>query len=527
MTKNKALKRSLIVSVLLLLVYVAMLLGSTYAWFTEQLVSGSNVIRAGKLDIALEKWNVADQKWSDASGARILDYDLWEPGYTEVVNLRVVNHGNLALQWQASITTADELSALADVINVYVRSDDRNDTVREYISGITNRSQFDILAAHGEFKKFTLREFVENLTIMTKGVLGPEQKAYLGVVLSMDTAAGNEYKGMDLCGGFEFKLYATQYTYEYDSFDDQYDANADYYYHDRNYISNLQEHRQAAAAGGEYYLSENIVIGKNELTVAVKEDFVLHLNEKNIDASEMKGRPFEAYDGVDFTINGKVHSDTSSAVGEGDTVKVGLYGLVNIPADNNVSVTLNGGKYVGKTDNGSFIKPRGNGKISIIMNGAVSVDDSTNGSFIIDTAHYTGSQFSLLIDGGYYKANKGLNVPYAIIKNATVVSTGNTSQHSAIVAQYSSKSAIAGIQIENCDIIAKYAIAVANGCTANVSNSTITVPDTGYALVVLGTGGTIRADGISYSGKVGTTGKVSDDALIYIDGSLVYEKHPN
>ena len=225
--KTTSTKTALILSVLALLLCCSMLIGTTFAWFTDSVTSSGNVIQTGTLRIALEKWDNVNSKWVDASNAPIFNYDRWEPGYTEVANLRVVNLGTLALKWQATITTENELSILADVINVYVRSDDQNDTVKDYITNITDRSQFEALAAEGQFEKFTLREFVESLTVMTKGTLVPEQKSYLSIVLQMDTDAGNEYQGLDLDGKFDLKILATQYTYEKDSFDDQYDVNAD------------------------------------------------------------------------------------------------------------------------------------------------------------------------------------------------------------------------------------------------------------------------------------------------------------
>ncbi len=220
---KKGTKRTLMTSLLMLLLSCSMFVGSTFAWFTDEVVSSNNVIQSGTLDIVLEKWD--GENWTDASTTPIFNYDKWEPGYTEVVNLRVVNLGTLALKWEATITAEKELSILADVINVYVRSDDQNDTVKDYISQITDRSLFDSLAEEGQFKKFTLRQFIENLTVMTKGSLLPAQESYLGIVLQMDTAAGNEYQGLDLGGNFELKILATQETYESDSFDDQYDAN--------------------------------------------------------------------------------------------------------------------------------------------------------------------------------------------------------------------------------------------------------------------------------------------------------------
>ena len=227
--KNYSTKRALIASILMLALCCSMLLGTTYAWFTDSVTSSNNVIKTGKLEIGFDKWdetaNSGAGAWVSAEGAPIFNYTNWEPGYTEIVNLRVTNLGTLALKWQAVITTENSLSALADVINVYVKSDDQADTVKDYIAGV-DRFGFEAEAEAGNFKKFTLRDFVENLTVMTNGVLVEDQESYLGVVLQMDTNAGNEYQNMDLGGKFDLTILATQYTYEDDSFDETYDEKA-------------------------------------------------------------------------------------------------------------------------------------------------------------------------------------------------------------------------------------------------------------------------------------------------------------
>ncbi|MBE6690762.1 MAG: hypothetical protein E7590_05710 [Ruminococcaceae bacterium] len=520
MTSKKSTKRALLMSVIAMLMCISMLLGTTYAWFTDQVSSSGNLIQTGTLDIALEKWDVDGEKWVDASSDPIFNYTKWEPGYTEVVNLRVVNLGTLALKWQAVIMTEESLSILADAIFVYVRSDDRSDTVRDYIDGVTDRAQFDTLAEQGQFKKFTLRDFIENLTAMTKGTLEAGQESYLGIVLRMDPTAGNEYQNLDLGGKFDLKIVATQHTYEEDSFDDLYDAETGF-----GTINSLDEFRKAAKIGGEYYLTADIVFTAADTAIMIEKDLIVHLNGYDIDASALKGRPFELADEVDYTINGTVNSDTTTNVENQEVVLVGAYGLVNIPAGNDATVTLNGGKYIGSTDNGSFIKPRGDGAIAITMNNVVTIDGSTNGSWIVDAYHYTGDQFSLEIDGGYYESNRGFRVGYAVIENAEIVVTGTSNQHVAIGAQYSTHSETVGVWVENCTIKATYGVAVGNGSCAYVKNSSIEA-EGGYALLILGTGGTIEAETITYTGNIGTTGKVSATATIIIDGEQVYQKLP-
>lgn len=52
-TKSKNTKRALLASVLSLILCVTMLIGSTFAWFTDSVTSGKNKIVAGNLDVEL------------------------------------------------------------------------------------------------------------------------------------------------------------------------------------------------------------------------------------------------------------------------------------------------------------------------------------------------------------------------------------------------------------------------------------------------------------------------------------------
>ena len=98
MTNKKGIKRSLLMSALALLLCVSMLIGSTFAWFTDSVTSAGNIIKSGKLDVemywadgtkAVPAAGSAD--WKNAASGAIFKYDLWEPGYTEVRHIKIEN----------------------------------------------------------------------------------------------------------------------------------------------------------------------------------------------------------------------------------------------------------------------------------------------------------------------------------------------------------------------------------------------------------------------------------------------------
>ena len=225
MAKKTNTRSALISSMLSLFLCCTMLLGTTYAWFTDSVTSSGNKIMSGSLLVDLELLDKAGRGWhSIKTDAKPLFYnDLWEPGYTEIKLLKVENEGSLALKWKARFSSKKELSILSDVIDVYVCAyGGLNDADAAGLSYPTTRN------LDGYVKVGTLREFVSTIEDTTNGTLEAGQSAYLGLALKMRESAGNEYQNLDLGGVFDIQILAAQCTAEDDSFDDQYDADAEY-----------------------------------------------------------------------------------------------------------------------------------------------------------------------------------------------------------------------------------------------------------------------------------------------------------
>ena len=222
--KAKNARRAFLMSVVSLVMCVSMLVGTTFAWFTDSVTSASNKIQAGNLQIdleLLEKQEDGTTEWTSIkeSEAPIFNYSLWEPGYTDVKVLKVENEGSLALKWMATFISDVELSDLANVIDVYVLPSESE------LAYPANRN------LEGYTHVGTVADFVNTIESTTTGSLLPKDKdgnvAYLGIALKMQESAGNEYMLMEL-GEFDIQILATQYTYESDSFDELYDVNAEY-----------------------------------------------------------------------------------------------------------------------------------------------------------------------------------------------------------------------------------------------------------------------------------------------------------
>ncbi len=206
----KSTKHIFLRSLLALLLCFSMLLGSTYAWFTDSVSSVNNIIKAGSLDIAMY-WN------EDLTGAwknveeenKIFDYDKWEPGYTEVRYVKIVNEGDLAFKYAMSILPMGAVSILANVIDVYY--------VENPPAPITDRTTLPTRV--GTLAQAIAGQLPASGTMTAKG-----QEVVVGIALKMQETAGNEYQGLSIGDSFSIQLMASQLAYEEDSFGKDYDA---------------------------------------------------------------------------------------------------------------------------------------------------------------------------------------------------------------------------------------------------------------------------------------------------------------
>ena len=223
-------KQALAKSVLALLLCVAVLVGTTFAWFTDSVVSGINTIAAGNLDVELYHSNAAvtNQKVT-ANTQLFLDLQgnpiLWEPGVVSYENLRVTNEGDLALIYQMAINTANE-NYILDNGAQYGLSQVLKVGVVE--GGITATDRDGVVASVNSWT--TLANFLCDGSLLADG------EETWGVVIYWQPGDNdnnwNANNGKQLSSGdalsidLGIKLTATQEMYENDSFGNDYDADA-------------------------------------------------------------------------------------------------------------------------------------------------------------------------------------------------------------------------------------------------------------------------------------------------------------
>ena len=206
MTNSKSTKRALLTSALALLMCVTMLVGATFAWFTDTASTGVNKIQAGNLNIELQmkdnngNWVNAEGKTLPflvngkipAEGTQIL----WEPGCTYYVpEVRVVNKGNLAVKFEYVNELLGVTGKLAEVLEpVFKTPVDTNG---------------------------------EDINIEPEVLKPGEASPAWSFGYHMLETAGNEYQNATATG-MCLTVVATQVPYEKDSISDQYDKDATY-----------------------------------------------------------------------------------------------------------------------------------------------------------------------------------------------------------------------------------------------------------------------------------------------------------
>ena len=500
-------KKALTLSVLSLAVCFAMLLGTTFAWFTDSVTSANNIIKSGNLNVEMY-WADGTKAvpterdgWTDASTGAIFDYDNWEPGYVQVRHIRIANEGSLSLKYKVMIVANGEVTDLADVIDVYYV---------DPAEQIADRTELT------DNKKLgNLTTVLSNLGETGSGKLTAGAEDTVTLALKMQETVGNEYMNKSIGTDFSVLLVATQLAYENDSFDDQYDADADYAVS----VKTAKQFADAIKSGEKLILENDIAITE---AITVNGDAVVDLNGKTLDASGMTGeklgRPFHLSEGSSLTIN---------AVGA--EVKLGGHGLVNVPAEvKNADITINGGSFVGETQSGTLIRLRnGNENVNIVLNDVVYNDTSASG-YIVSTQgfEYTGAG-TLTVNGGSYAANYGFQI-YAL--TATLSGVEINTRGTAIEASGNDTYGFANVTAENCDITVAPGVQVVNapaagvaashGGTLTIKNSTIS-GNMGAVYHVYNSGGHIVAEENDIDGaaadKVAKNDK-PDAGSITIDG---------
>ncbi len=398
---NKSTKRALVSSVVALFLCFTMLLGTTYAWFTDSVTSATNKIVAGNLDVELyhaDKAQPTDELVGDTTKL-FDDVTLWEPGAMVWEKLTVKNNGSLALKYVLSVNITDISTvngkSLADVLKVAVMN---VQPTRENVPA----------AATQDLATFNLESDKELMS-------GASEEFYVAIYWA-PSANDNDYNvaSEELYANLGVTLLATQYNYENDSFGADYDEGLD---PTATYISSFEELKNAARNGGKIALASDLSItDKSDFfygsyVTAVYNDLILDLNGHSITidvpSDSVSEAPILFYvyaEGASLTIVGDgeiiAKNDAFIAFPRGVSEGVYIYGgnFYNIDDSSGTKNDINAIVYSQTNDNihiygGTFIFKNVNGHC-----GAFNVYDNSGAEIILyegvllsNSNYYTGS----------------------------------------------------------------------------------------------------------------------------------------
>ena len=302
---SKNTKRALVSSALAMLVCVAMLIGTTFAWFTDTASTSVNKIQSGKLDVDIVDANnvhIDTLNFIKAEGGKD-EAILWEPGCTyNLTPFKIVNNGTLALKYKVVVSGAVGDTDLLDVID---------------FSYTTEDGTFDINA---------------------EGHLGAGASTKL-ITMSgkMQETAGNDYMGKEVTG-ITITVVATQDTVENDSYNNTYDANATYP------VVNAAELKEGLVNGGTVAVNKDIktdnIADNADSRVIISQPTTLNLDAKIISPDNMGNNNTNFCALI-------VDADTTINATANGGIDTGVNGGYGINVRNGSNLTINGGYYYG------------------------------------------------------------------------------------------------------------------------------------------------------------------------------------
>ena len=368
MNNKKTTKRALLSYVMAMLICITMLIGTTFAWFTDTASTAVNKIQSGKLDVALEM-STDGTNWESAEGKtltfktadnRAADQILWEPGCTyELPQLRVVNKGNLALKYKIHITGIQGDAKLNEVIDWTINGTAINLTEEHLLAGQPGDA-------------FTIKGH-------------------------MQETAGNEYQNRTI-DGIGITVVATQDTVENDSNGNTYDGRAEY----PVLASSVSDFRDALSQGNSTIILASDVTVDDGIQMSVTNDTAINFNGNTLKGAVESGSISSSDGPTNLVLSDPNNSDEYSIDGNIVVHEGGGYTQLSAITVWKPTVTIESGKYT--HDNAVILcqlQTQDPNAVGVVINGgtfdgkgAASVIANIFGSVIVNNgefnAHYDG-----------------------------------------------------------------------------------------------------------------------------------------
>ena len=315
--KNFSSKKALFLSVISMVICVSMLIGSTFAWFTDSATANVNTIQAGNLDVELVKADGSPLTtalgWVKAEG-HDNEAVLWEPGCTySLEGFKIRNAGNLALKYKVVISGLTGDATLLNAIEFTVKKGDTEVLLENFEGKLLPKDS----AATDGFETY--------------------ETSVITITGKMKQDAGNEYKGLSI-DGIKITVYATQVGYESDSTNKDYDENATYYP-----VIDAAGLKDALKAGGDISVEKDVPTSGTDTLSArtiITKPTNLNLKGKIVSPDNMGNNS------TNFTAL-IVAADTTIDAAANGGIDTGVNGGYAINVMSGAKLTINSGYYYG------------------------------------------------------------------------------------------------------------------------------------------------------------------------------------
>ena len=369
---------------------VSMLVGTTFAWFTDTASTGVNKIQAGTLDVQLldEQGNTLEGQtlsWKKAAGHEN-EAVLWEPGCTyNLQSFKIKNNGNLALKYKIVISGIVGDAKLLEAIDFTVTG----------VDGVTTANALN--GFEGKLAAFSMTDAI---------TISGHMKEY----------AGNEYQGKSI-DGIGITVVATQDTVEHDSNGNTYDERAEY----PVLASSVSDFRDALSQGNSTIILASDVTVEDGIQMSVENDASINFNGNTLKGAVESGSISSSDGPTNLVLSDPNNSDEYSI--DGELVQHAGGGYTQLAAITvwKPTVTIESGKYT--HDNAVILcqlQTQDSDAVGVVVNGGTF--NVAEGGSLIQVSSGNASDY-LTITGGTFNVNPSAYVDTA---NYNVTHSGST-----------------------------------------------------------------------------------------------------
>ena len=370
MNESTKTKKALRGSLFALFLCIVLLIGTTFAWFTDTASTGVNKIQSGRLDVSLEMANGTNDNnetvWVSAENqmltfktkdGRSADQILWEPGCTyELPQLRVVNNGNLALKYKIKINGIQGDEKLNEVIDWTINDKDINLTEQHLTAGQKGDA-------------FTIKGH-------------------------MQESAGNDYQGLSI-EGISITVVATQDTVENDSYGNTYDANATYPVSDAASIADAVADLATEGSKNVVVTVANDLTGTDGIKTAKGNALTLDMNGKTVGVKYGDGSSGTTTNGMQLLQGSTVTLKNGTYKAEhgedkDHNIAILIQNYSNLTIDNCNLDMREANDTAGNSKGTSYVVSSNCGNVTIKGNTNIF---SRSGEYALDVMHWEGTGY--------------------------------------------------------------------------------------------------------------------------------------